>query len=112
MCPVCPSASLTASSPTRAPLSSQQLLRTDISPQRKDAQPLSHALTSDSYNFLTSRLWGLGSDDPEVAIHLIGYFPIPYNPPSPHPSCSRACMSQPAAASARMTSSWPEAAAP
>jgi hypothetical protein len=50
-------------------------LRTDISPQRKEARPLSHALTSDQYNFLTSRLCGLMVR----RRRLIGYFAILYN---------------------------------
>jgi hypothetical protein len=45
-------------------------LRTDNSPQRKEARPLSHALTSDEYNILTPQL-GLVR-----RWLLIGYFPI------------------------------------
>ena len=56
--------------------SSAASLRTDISPQRKEARPLSHGLTSDLYDFLSSRpLW---SDGPEVALN--GLFPYPISP--------------------------------
>ena len=47
-------------------------LRTDISPRRKEARPLSHALTSDQFNFLTSRLCGLMVR----RWRLTGHFPI------------------------------------
>jgi hypothetical protein len=46
------------------------------SPQRKEARPLSHALTSDKYNFLTARLCGLMVR----RWRLIGYFHILYSP--------------------------------
>jgi hypothetical protein len=45
-------------------------LRTDNRPQRKEARPLSHALTSDGYNSVTPR-HGLVR-----RWLLIGYFPI------------------------------------
>jgi hypothetical protein len=52
-------------------------LPADNSPQRKEAQPLSHALTSDQYNmFDSSALW---PDGPEVELNWP--FPYPILPP-------------------------------
>jgi hypothetical protein len=52
---------------------------TDNSSQRKEAQPLSHALTSDEYNIWTPRLAWVG---PEVALNWLIPCPL-VTPPTP-----------------------------
>ena len=58
-------------------------LRTDISPQRKEARPLSHALTSDSFNDWTPWLLVRSGGGAELAVSLSYVTPQPPLAPFP-----------------------------
>jgi hypothetical protein len=53
--------------------------RTDNSPQRKEAQPPSHSLTSDYINILTLRLTVWSGDSSQLAVSRSIYHPLSHD---------------------------------